>query len=96
MSVTRRGRGRPHGYKVSDETKERIKRSSLATKCVRVVTPDGEFDSLTSAGRYYNLTSSSIAHRCRTGERQRVDGYEPSSSVKDYRGWYANKVAVEQ
>jgi len=94
MELQRRGRGRPKGYKVTDETKQKIKNTSARTVSIAVTTPDGHFPSLRAAGLYYNLTSSSIAHRCKTGARQRSEGYSETDSVKDYRGWFAARITI--
>lgn len=92
MDVQKRGRGRPKGYKVTDETKQKIKATGAKTLAISVTTPDGKFPSLSAAGAFYKLTPSSIAHRCRTGARQRVEGYSETDSVKDYRGWFAYSI----
>lgn len=78
-------RGRKVGDKYSMESRETMSRSSPWK--VGVITPDGQFDSLTAAAKFYNCWTSKIDYRCTQGDLQRRGEVEVLGPNNDYRGW---------
>lgn len=82
----KRRRGRPNGFTVPEETRQQISKNNAWRS--PVITPAGEFHSLSEAARYYKVTPMSISNRCKLGAKQRELGHDnTTSNVRDYRGW---------
>ena len=81
----KKGRGRQPGYVASDETKRLIAQNNAWR--TPVTTPDGEFDSLTAAARYYRVTPAVIAYRCEIAKEKRTPDGIPDRLWEKWQGW---------
>lgn len=78
-------RGKRVGAKISLESRQFMSRSS-AWK-VAIITPDGQFESMTAASKYYGWYPSRIDYRCTQGDLQRRGEVEVLGPNNDWRGW---------
>ena len=77
--------GRNFGFECTAESKQKMKQNN-AWK-IAIETPDGRFDSVADAAKYYGCWASRIEYRCRLGEIQRQTG-KFGIRQGDYRGWF--------
>jgi hypothetical protein len=79
--------GRKKGYNLSEESKKKISQNNAWRS--NVVTPEGEFHSLSEAARHHKISPMLVTYRCKIGAEQRANGHDnTTSSKRDYRGWF--------
>jgi hypothetical protein len=87
QNIIKRGRGRPRGYVVKSDSRQKISENNAWRSMV--ITPDGEFHSMAEAARFYKISPMLVSYRCKLGAQQREFGHDGSTSnTRDYRGWH--------